>query len=165
MARSERRGQRSHGHGAGHHDRAEAPTLDADQERQVAELLAGVPALAESLRAAAPEGRDALTARLVAVSDAPEPVALVFALRLGDVRGDAARDAADVAQAMGELEARRDVAREARRARLRLRSTGAQATLPIPAAVPVAGPSAAVRQVDTHATPLITPSRAAAPAP
>lgn len=167
MARSERRGQRSHGHGAGHHERAEAPTLDADQERQVAELLAGVPALAESLRAAAPEGRDALTTRLVAVSDAPEPVALAFALRLGDVRGDAARDAADVAQAMGELEARRDVAREARRARLRLRSTGAPATLPIAAAAPVASPSAAapMRQVDTHATPLITPSRATTPAP
>ncbi len=165
MARSERRGQRSHGHGAGHHERDEAPTLDADQERQVAELLAGMPALAESLRAAAPEGHDALTARLVAVSDAPEPVALAFALRLGDVRGDAARDAADVAQAMGELEARRDVAREARRARLRLRSTGAPATLPIPATTPAAGPSGATRQVDTHATPLIAPSLATVPAP
>jgi len=167
MARSERRGQRSHGQGAGRHDRAEAPTLDADQERQVAELLAGVPTLAASLREAAPEGRDALTARLVAVSDAPEPVALAFAMRLGDVRGPDARDAADVAQAMGELEARRDVAREARRARLRLRSTGAIATLPIPAAAPVASPSdaAPTRQVDAHATPLITSSRASAPAP
>ncbi|MDE3229694.1 MAG: tetratricopeptide repeat protein [Chloroflexota bacterium] len=60
--------------------------------------------------------------------------------------------AADVALALGEVDARHEVAREARRALVRLRSAGASPTLTIPAASPAA--------------PAATPAApAAAPAP
>jgi tetratricopeptide (TPR) repeat protein len=134
MARTERRGPRGQSphHAARHQAKAAVPTLSAPQQAQVEDLVAGVPELAASLRDALADGRDAMRARLEAVRQAPEPVALAFAERLGELRGTQARDAADVAAALGELDARRQVARQARRAGLRLRSTGAASALRVP---------------------------------
>ena len=103
------------------------------QQNQLALLIEDVPALAQSIRGAVPEGRDATLRALARVTDSDETVALAFTHRLGEVRGAEARDAADIAQAMGELEPRKEVAREARRARLRLRSAGAQPSISLPA--------------------------------
>ncbi len=109
--------------------------LSVDQEAEVASLLAQVPALGESLRAAGPQGREAVAAQLAEVQATSEPAQQAFAARLGDVRGPTARAAAEVANALGELSPAHAVAREARRARIRLRSAGALPTLTL---VPVA---------------------------
>jgi tetratricopeptide (TPR) repeat protein len=90
------------------------------------------------------------------VRRASEPVQRAFAARLGDARGPAGRAAAEVANALGELADAHEVAREARRARIRLRSTGALATLdlapPASPAAPVAAPIApdTPRLVEAH---------------
>src|SRR6185312_7177546 len=99
-------------------------------------LIARTSSLASELRAAQGDGRDALIGVLVPLDQQDEDVMLAFATHLGAVRGVEARDAADVAQALGELAARREVAREARRSRLRLRSAGFQSSLNIPAGPP-----------------------------
>src|SRR5215469_7639070 len=106
MARSERRGSRGQSpqHAARHQAKSPVATLSEQQRAQVEELVAGVPALAASLRDAQPDGRDAMRSRLEAVRQVPEPVVLAFAERLGDLRGPQARDAADVAAALGELD-------------------------------------------------------------
>lgn len=145
MARSDRRGQQKHGAGHGAHHR-EAPgsvSLTEAQQEQLAALVARVPDLAQAIRAAVPEGRDAVQDTLAAVTEADEPVALVFTDRLGELRGAEAQDAADVAQALGELEPRKEVAREARRARLRLRSAGALPSIALPAPAVLPAPAAA----------------------
>src|SRR5262249_27730041 len=135
MARGDRRGARVRGHGArqrGHSsEKTGVPQLDERQRAQADTLLAGVPALAQALGTAAPQERAALWAAVAAWRDAPEPVALGVALRLGDIHGPHIREAAIGAQALGELDERRDVAREARRSRLRLRSAGVAAALPL----------------------------------
>ncbi|WIG59774.1 MAG: hypothetical protein OJF49_002521 [Ktedonobacterales bacterium] len=112
------------------------PPLTAEQAAQVDTLLAEVPALAQSLHAAHPAGRDALLAALAPVRMAAEPVAQVFAARLEKLRATAGQDAADVSQAVGELDPRAEVAREARRSRIHLRSMGFVPTLLIPASAP-----------------------------
>lgn len=108
--------------------------LTEEQERQVEALLAGIPPLADALRAAAPEGRDAVASHLAEIEAASEPAQLAFATRLGDARGPSAQVAVEVAHALGELATNRDVAREARRSRIRLRSAGALPTLDLAAA-------------------------------
>lgn len=143
MARDDRRAQqgRSGKQGASSHTHEAAPTLTDEQREALGALVAQVPTLAQTLREAQAAGRGSIASQLAPITHAPEPVALAFAMQLGDVRGAGAGDAADVATALGELEARRDVAREARRSRLRLRSTGVAATLSVP---PVALVSSAV---------------------
>ncbi|HEX6798913.1 MAG TPA: hypothetical protein VF116_14480, partial [Ktedonobacterales bacterium] len=131
------RGQSAHPSGAARRERerasAEGTALTAEQQAQLDALVADLPALAERLRAAVLEGRDALLAALAPATQASEPVAIAFAARLGTLRGSEARDAADVAHALGELVERPQVAREARRSRIRLRSAGAIPTLEVPA--------------------------------
>jgi tetratricopeptide (TPR) repeat protein len=155
MARHDKRGQKARGAEA--HKRATpAAALNAEQEAEVAALLAKVPALADALRAAAPEGQAAQVACLADVQRASEPVQIAFATRLGDARGPAGRAAAEVANALGELAAAHEVARAARRARIRLRSTGALPTLDLaPSTVPEAPVAAPVvpdapRLVEAH---------------
>lgn len=135
---------------------SEPPTLTAAQTAEVERLLAAVPALAQDLRAAAPEGRDAVAARLAPIEDAEAPVRQTFAARLGEVRGADARPAAEVAHALGELSRDHEVAREARRARIRLRSGGALPTLdlapPAPAATPTPEAPRAPRLIEALAT-------------
>ena len=140
------RGQSAHTSGAARGQRERERTsaagtpLSAEQEAQLDALTADLPALAERLRATVPQGRDALLAALAPVSQAPEPVAVAFAARLGTLRGSESRDAADVAHALGELGERPEVAREARRSRIRLRSAGAIPSLAVPAPATSAAP-------------------------
>ena len=131
MARSDRRGQ--HKHGAGHDTGQATSALTDEQRAQVESLVVDTPTLAAALRSAAADGRDAVLSALAGVESAPEPVALAYAERLGQMRDADGRAAADVAQAVGELSPRKEVAREARRARLRLRSAGILPELALPA--------------------------------
>ncbi len=132
------RGNKPRTHGGGQSSRhpatPESVQLTEQERAAVSAHLDDLAALAEALRVAAPQGREALLTALAPFSDAAEPVALAVAQGLGTVRGPRARDAADIAAAVGELEPRRDVAREARRARIRLRSSGAAASITIPGA-------------------------------
>lgn len=107
--------------------------LSEAQRAQVATMLGATEALAQALRAAGAE-HDTFQAALKPVLDSEEPVAAAYAAALGDVRGAGAQYAADVATALGELDGRHEVAREARRARVRLRSAGAAHTIAVPAA-------------------------------
>lgn len=160
MARTERGGQH-HGHArpqSGARKATETP-LTSEQADQLEALRADMPALAASLRAAAPEGRDAVHALLAPIEDAPEPVALAYAAALGDLRGQAGRDAADVAEALGELSQRKEVARTARRARIRLRSSGAIPSYAVPAPAAVQGNPDADDGGSAPITPLHLPAR------
>ncbi|MFI5272549.1 MAG: hypothetical protein ACHQ4H_05885, partial [Ktedonobacterales bacterium] len=92
MPRNPRRGGHSSAARTGGSAREKQPVsapLTDEQHARVEALLAEVPALAQRLRAsvAAGEGRDALLAALAPITQEPEPVALVFAERLGSVRG------------------------------------------------------------------------------
>ena len=145
------RGQSAHPSGTARSGRerpdgAAGIALTDEQRAQVDALDADLAALSERLRAAAPEGREALLAALTPVTQAPEPVAQAFAQRLGTLRGAEGRDAADVAQALGELGERPAVAREARKSRLRLRSAGAVPTLTVPAPSAPAAPLIAANE-------------------
>lgn len=113
--------------------RANAPGGELSEERRerVAALVSETEALAEALSAASAD-RAALLAALQPVTGAEEPVAAAYAAALGDARGAGARAAADVATAIGELDTRHEVAREARRARVRLRSAGVAQSIAIP---------------------------------
>ncbi len=124
MARGDRQGQRGHTPGG---------ELSEERRAWVATLLSGTEALAGALRAADAD-RAALLAALKPVTSAEEPVAAAYAAALGDARGASAQPAADVAVALGELDTRREVAREARRAHVRLRSAGVAHTISIPPA-------------------------------
>lgn len=161
MAKHDKRAHGTRGHtlGAGHRQHAERrqeqtePMTEA-QRAEVTQLLAEVPALADQLRAAAEQGREAVAAQLATVEAAPEPVQRAFAARLGDVRGPDARAAAEVAHALGELASAREVAREARRARIRLRSAGALPTLNLaPATQGTQGTLTAEPQATAPSTP------------
>lgn len=117
-------------------------SLTQTQRNQVDGLLAQTGALAQALRDAGSD-RAAMVARLQQATGADEMVAQAYAERLGHVRGADATAAVDVALAMGELDARHEVAREARRAVVRLRSAGTKPTLAIPASAPaLAAPEA-----------------------
>lgn len=147
MARGGRRGPGSGGHagaGASRRERSAGrsagreatPALSAPQQAQLDALLDQLAAMAAGVRAAQAEGRAAVIARLAPVEEASEPVALDFAQRLGGIRGERAQDAADLAAVLGEADARREVAREARRSRLRLRSAGIQSNVTLPSVAP-----------------------------
>ncbi|MEO7001766.1 MAG: tetratricopeptide repeat protein [Ktedonobacterales bacterium] len=162
MARNEQREQRPGAKG-------QTPTtpLTTEQQASLAGLMEQFPTLAQGLRAVAQDaqpGQDALERRaslaapLAPVTDAAEPVAVAFAQRLGEQRGAHANDAIEVAQALGDLEARGAVAREARRARIRLRSAGAQASITIPPAPMVGRLAGATTEAATS-----TPTTAASP--
>lgn len=165
MARGDRRGQ--HRHGTGHGAGQSAPALTSEQQSQVEALVAGTSALAETLRAAAPSGRDAVLAALASVESHEEPVALAYAERLGQLRDDQGQSAADVAQALGDLSPRKEVAREARRARLRLRSAGILPRITLPAPAPVlrvvSSPRNDVEDADEPATLAPQPLHALGP--
>jgi len=107
--------------------------------------------------------------RLAPIAAAAEPVAQAFARSLGEQRGALAQDAADVAVALGEADPRREVAREARRARLRLRSAGVQSTITLPPAQPAQmpgePPAASAAALGDGAAPAPVPEAAAAPQP
>jgi len=134
MARGGRRERQAH-------ERRRTPSVEqrpsaqltSEQRTQLDALVASGARLAAALRAAAPLGRPALVAVLSPIAQAQEPVAEAYAAQLGDVRGPEARDAADVAHALAELDARHEVARAARRARMRLGSAGVTPTLLMPA--------------------------------
>ncbi len=163
MPRGGRRGHGTHhgqaAHGAaGRRERETAPPLTTDQQAELQALLAQVPAIASGLRAAQSGGRAAMLDRLAPIAAVAEPVARAFARRLGEQRGVPAQDAADVAAALGEADPRREVAREARRAGLRLRSAGAQPTVTLLPLQPAAEPPASI------ASPGAVPGDGAAPA-
>jgi tetratricopeptide (TPR) repeat protein len=146
-----RRGQERGGPGA------ENVTLTPAQEAELAQLLATVPALAQDLLAAAPEGRDAIANQLAPVENAEAPVRRAFGARLGELRGPEARQAVEVAHALGELGRDHETAREARRSRIRLRSSGAFPTLMVPPGItPAASAATEVTQrprlIEAHAT-------------
>lgn len=134
MAREKRRVQHRHEAQRTASQREAAPELTAELRAQIDAQLGALGTLAQALREAQTNGRDALLAELDAIRALPDGVAVAFAHQLGDQRGPTTRDAADVAQALGELDTRREVAREARRSRIRLRSTGAMPSLVIPPA-------------------------------
>ncbi len=146
MAGGDRQGQQ--GRGA-------SSDLTQTQRTQVETLLGQTSALAQALHDAS-ANRAAQTARLehaVGAAAVDDSVAQAYAERLGHVRGAEAGAAADVALALGELDPRHEVAREARRAGVRLRSAGAPPTLTIASAT--AAPAAEAP----------TPATAAAPTP
>jgi|SRR5579871_1545370 tetratricopeptide (TPR) repeat protein len=136
MARSERHNHQGHDGPArsGQEHRQAKTGLDTAQQAALNGLLARISEIAQALRAAPANDRQALAAGLDPVATAAEPVAVAFAQQLGAMRGPGARDAIEVAQAVGELDPREEVAREARRARLRLRSTGVMPSLTFAAA-------------------------------
>jgi tetratricopeptide (TPR) repeat protein len=138
MARSDQRNaqQRTRKQAGGARDRAGLAPLTAEQQQALGDLVGRTSALADELRRAQSGGRAALITALSPLDAQDEPVMAAYASQLGTVRGADARDAADVAQALGELAARREVAREARRSRLRLRSAGFMSSLMIPAGPP-----------------------------
>lgn len=155
MTRNDRRGRQKRDGRHESQDRTtpQAQALTDAQQSRLAALIAEIPALASSIRDAVSGGRDAVLDQLGPITDADEAVALAFTDRLGALRGDQARDAADVAQALGDLEPRKQIAREARRARLRLRSAGASSALSLPA------PAAAMttRSPERAPEPLVFP--------
>ena len=104
MAGGDRQGQQ--GRGA-------SSDLTQTQRNQIEALWTQTGELVEALRSAQGD-RAAQERRLTQALGDDEAVAQAYAERLGDVRGAAASDAADVALAIGELDARREVAREAR---------------------------------------------------
>jgi tetratricopeptide (TPR) repeat protein len=136
MAHNDRRGQpeqspkqrRQQGGSTSAHP-AEASKLDDEQMKSVETLLDTIHVMAQALRSTATADRENQLAALAPVETTAEPAAAAFAEQLGTIRGSRAHDAIEVAQALGELDPRKDVAREARRARLRLRSAGAIPTL------------------------------------
>ena len=138
MARSDRRTpqQRARKQAGGGQDHAGAPPLTDEQRDALKEVTGRTASLAQELRDAQSGGRDAMIEALAPLDQQDEAVMLAYAAHLATVRGTEAKDAADVAQALGELAARREVAREARRSRLRLRSAGFPSSLNIPAGPP-----------------------------
>jgi tetratricopeptide (TPR) repeat protein len=141
MAHNDRRGQtersprqRSQQGGRPSAHLSGASKLDDEQKQSVEALLDTIHDMAEALRATTAADREQQLAALSQVEATAEPVAVAFAEQLGTIRGSRAHDAIEVAQALGELDPRKDVARESRRARLRLRSAGAIPTLSFAAA-------------------------------
>src|SRR5215470_1393951 len=102
MARHDRRAQQKRQGGQGTREREQTVQLTGDQQATLDALLGEIPSLAQALRTAQSNGREALAAQLERLEELPEPVALALVTRLGTVRGMEARDAADIAQALGE---------------------------------------------------------------
>lgn len=149
MAGGDRQGQQEGRQGA----RGDSSSdLTQTQRNQVDALLAQTTALAQKLHDAGAD-RAALAAHLEQALGADEMIARTYAKRLGDVRGAEASAAADVALAIGEVDARHEVAREARRAGVRLRSAGAKTTLTIPAAPAPEAPIATRAATQTPPVP------------
>jgi tetratricopeptide (TPR) repeat protein len=144
--------------------------LDEEQKKLVNALLDTIHDMAQALRATTAMDRANQLAALESVENTAEPAAVTFAEQLGTIRGSRAHDAIEVAQALGELDPRKDVAREARRARLRLRSAGAIPTLsyaPAPAGRPTRHaslPAAAAAAATPPSSPASAPA-VDAPAP
>lgn len=164
MAKSGRRGQQHHTHTRPQHGAQKSsealPALTDEQTAQLDALQSDITPLAEALRQAAPEGREALMTALTPIASAPESVALAYAESLGERRGEAGRDAADVAEALGELDIRKEVARMARRSRLRLRSSGSAPSFTVPAhATSSLGETADEERETTPITPFHIPAR------
>lgn len=132
-----RGGRRGHGHANQHgpdrREREAAPSLTPTQQQAVAALVAQVTSVAQRMSDVAAEGREAMVAELAPFTAADEAVALALAYHLGAMRGEGAHEAASVAQALGEAETRREVAREFRRARLRLQSANIHPAIALPA--------------------------------
>ncbi len=119
------------------------PTPATSAER-LAALMGLVPRVAAALRQGGE--RAALASARLPMSGLPPAGQLAGGRPLGAHRGAGAVDDADVALALAELASDRSVAKEARRASIRLRSAGARATITIPkpaSAAPVAPASAA----------------------
>ncbi|HEX8037448.1 MAG TPA: hypothetical protein VF510_26580, partial [Ktedonobacterales bacterium] len=144
MAREKRRGQHRHEarRTTPQREREAKVQLSAEQQAQIEAQIGALGTLAEMLREAQAEGREAVVGKLDPIRTLSDDVALTFAQRLGEQRGSTARDAADVAQAIGELDMRKEVAREARRSRIRLRSIGTLPSFVIP--LPAGAASTAV---------------------
>ncbi len=158
MAGGDRQGQQGNQGSQGRDMSAGAPAdLTQTQRNQIEALLKQITALAQELRGRSDAGRAAMTTLLAQAVGADEEVAQAYAERLGHVRGDDMAAAADIALAMGELDTRHEVAREARRTLVRLRSAGAKPTLTIPAhsATPAAqaSPAPAAAQAPTPRKP------------
>jgi tetratricopeptide (TPR) repeat protein len=154
MARRGRRDRHAHdGQVHANAKRSGATELTVEQQTQVDTLAGSTAALAGAVRAASTDGRPALIAALTPIKQAPNPVAEAYATRLGDVRGRGARDAADVAHALGELDSRREVARAARRSRMRLGSAGTAPSLVIPSDGAAAGAPSAPESVQVEGAP------------
>lgn len=142
MARSDRRkSQRQN----------ESFSLTQDEQAVLDSLIGETSSLAAALREAS-GNRDEIARRLASVTSAPEPAAQSYAVRLARMRGESGSDAIDIAHALGELDPRRKVARDARRSRITLRSLGfvptldvpmhTQAAVPVPTMMPVSSDSA-----------------------
>jgi tetratricopeptide (TPR) repeat protein len=137
-------------------------SLTEQQQAALAELTRQTPGIASALRVARDEGRDAMIERLSPITQAEEAVAFAFAESLGAVRGEQAPSAADVAQVLGEADSRREVAREARRSRLRLQSAGVRSNLTLP---PEEIPLAVISpSPDSDAIVALPPTKTAKPA-
>lgn len=97
---------------------------------RLATLLALVPSVATTLRAAT--DRDGMQAALTPVTALPATEQLALATALGGQRGKDAQDAVDLAEALAELGTDRPAAKEARRAVIRQRSAGARPDISVP---------------------------------
>lgn len=163
MAREKRRVQHRHETQRTASQRETAPALTAEQHAQIDAQLGALGTLAQTLREAQTNGREAMLAKLDAIRALPDDLALAFAQQLGDQRGLTTRDAADVAQALGELDTRKEVAREARRSRIRLRSTGALPSLVIPPVEGATPGEVSPPVISTRALAQDTPGQQAGP--
>jgi tetratricopeptide (TPR) repeat protein len=135
MGHSGRRGRQGQKGQTGAKDREreqQAVPLTDEQNAALGNLTRQTSAIASALREAREDGREAMIERLSPITEAEEPLALAYAQSLGATRGEFAVAAADVAQILGEADQRREVAREARRSRLRLQSTGVRSDLTLP---------------------------------
>src|SRR6476469_9686206 len=135
MGHGGRRGRKGQKAQTGAKDREreqQAVPLTDEQKTSLEELARQTPGVAISLREAREDGREAMVERLSPITEAEEPAALAYAQSLGATRGEFAPAAADVAQVLGEADTRREVAREARRSRLRLQSAGVRSDLTLP---------------------------------
>src|SRR5690242_2381954 len=135
MGHGGRRGRQGQKAQTGAKDREreqQAVPLTDEQNQALAELTRQTPGIASALREAREDGREAMIERLSPITEAEEPIALAYAQSLGATRGEFAPAAADVAQVLGEADTRREVAREARRSRLRLQSAGVRSDLTLP---------------------------------
>ena len=135
MGHGGRRGRQGQKAQTGAKDREreqQAVPLTDEQGKALGDLTRQTPGIASALREARDDGREAMVERLSPITVAEEAVALAYAQSLGAVRGEFASAAADVAQVLGEADDRREVAREARRSRLRLQSAGVRSDLTLP---------------------------------
>ena len=152
MAREKRRGQHRNEaqRRVTQRERDALSQLSAEQHVQIDAQIGALNTVAQALRQAQSEGREAIIAKLDAILALPDELAFAFAQQLGNQRGPSARDAADVAQALGELDTRKEVAREARRSRIRLRTTGVLPSLMIPVSEGTVSPDSTPAAINVH---------------